>query len=90
MGFYPTPRKRSSFYNKCNSLLPAQPFQFIIFPTGTPQSRLEPKKALRRLTGAGESVTIKAQREVLPIDGQPCLITQLSNRILGWGGYFFV
>ncbi len=27
-------------------------------------------KAPQRLTGAGESVTIKAQKEVLPIDGQ--------------------
>ena len=92
MGFYPTPRKRSSFYNKCNSLLPAQPFQFIIFPTGTPQSRLEPKKALRRLTGAGESVTIKAQREVLPIDGQPRFrLLQKSNRVpQPKSGYFFV
>ena len=39
-------------------------------PTSTPHRRLEPKKAPLRLTGAGESVTIKAQKEVLPIDGQ--------------------
>ena len=28
------------------------------------------KKVSQRLTGAGESVTIKTQKEVLPIDGQ--------------------
>ena len=32
------------------------------------------KNTPQRLTDAGESVTIKAQKEVLPIDGQPRIL----------------
>ena len=48
------------------------------------------EKAPRRLTDAGESVTIKAQKEVLPIDGQPRLrLLQKSNRDFGRGRLLF-
>lgn len=61
-------------------------------PNTSPHRCLEPKKAPLRLTSAGESVTIKAQREVLPIDGQPRFrLLQKSNRVpQPKGGYFFV
>ena len=59
-------------------------------PNTSPHRCLEPKKAPRRLTSAGESVTIKAQREVLPIDGQPRFrLLQKSNRNFGRGRLLF-
>ena len=46
----------------------------------------------QRLTDAGESATIKAQKGILPIDGQfRKLVTKKVTAFLGLkGGYFFV
>ena len=60
-------------------------------PNTSPHRCLEPKKAPRRLTSAGESVTIKAQKEVLPIDGQPqiLLLKQKVTASFGRGRLLF-
>lgn len=61
---------------------------FIIFPK---HPSVGQEKASQRLTDAGESVTIKAQKEVLPIDGQPqiLLLKQKVTASFGRGRLLF-
>ena len=90
---YSAPRKRGSFYNKCNSLLPAQPFQSIIFPTGTPQSRKTPSafdirgeicynKSTKGNTADRRSAQIKDtyKKVTLPLDGAVTFLCDLCRQ----------
>ena len=54
-------------------------------------SKFTRPNAPQRLTVAEESVTVKTQKGILPIDGQSKFNypKKESNRILGLGGYFF-
>lgn len=56
---------------QCMSALASATLSVCNIPQHILSSPLGAQKSPRRLTSAGESVTIKAQKEVLPIDGQP-------------------